>query len=145
MSGATASAFLDYVVRLCPPGVELRLAHTTVETPTEELAELLRVAPRPDVSAVSHEMKRVLTPEQLETLTDTLNDFAVQKCPWALTGMPQAVRGHVRLCSGLREFFGSEEVKAAFDTFVDSGSWPTDAFPPRKSNSSTTTETTSEE
>lgn len=124
LSGPTAAAFLDYIVRLCPPGVELRIAHTTVEAPTGELAQLLGMASLPDAPSLSYEIKRVLSTKDTATLLDALCGYARAKNTSALVTMPDAVRGHVRVCAGLREVLNSDDDRIAFDSFVESGEWP---------------------
>jgi hypothetical protein len=138
MSGTTASAFLDYVVRLCPPGIELRLAHTTVEAPSGELAKALGWEVSPDTSALSHEIRRVLQPGEVARLTDAMRAHAKGGGPNSFRTVPPSVFKHVRLTAGLRDFF-SDSDKAAFDTVVDdvlSGRVPPPPPPPPPPTSS---------
>lgn len=139
MSGPTASAFLDYVVRLCPPGVELRLAHTTIEAPSGELAKALGWQPVPDTSALSHEIRRVLQPAEIGVLLDAMRAHASGGGAEAFRVVPQSVFKHVRLTAGLREFVADAD-RAKFDSIVDdalSGRAPPPPPPPPPAPSAT--------
>lgn len=41
ISGGTAAVFLDYVLRMIPPGLDVKLTHETIETPPMELLTAL--------------------------------------------------------------------------------------------------------
>eukprot|EP00040_Diaphanoeca_grandis_P039779 m.260125 g.260125 ORF g.260125 m.260125 type:complete len:334 (-) comp39263_c0_seq1:185-1186(-) len=75
LTGATASDLLDYILRMVPPGVEIKLTHDTVEAPDEALAAALGITVEDPVKNLTIALEKALSPEQLQTLSGALNAY----------------------------------------------------------------------
>lgn len=120
VSGPTAEAFLDYIVRLVPPGVELKLKHESLEVPTGELAELLGTSDYCDVPTVLSGVRRKLDATEMAQMSAALlaysHDSDAVQLRWAL---PEALISDtspdgVKLVESLKLFLHSEEDWMAF-------------------------------